>query len=158
MKDIIMVKQNNNKAGDLDEQMFVVRDFMMEFYNKSILMNENGHAELGASCIKALHAFIDENKGYPIGELGKNAGVKKTTMTDMVDRMERDGLAERIRDSNDRRVVMVRLTQKGQYKRKEFQTKRKSDFLNIMSQLSTEDGLQFIDHLKSATEILRKIH
>ncbi|MCK5312492.1 MAG: MarR family transcriptional regulator [Desulfobacteraceae bacterium] len=46
-------------------------------------------------------------------ELGKKAGLEPSTMTGLIDRMERDGLAMRKPDPNDRRAHRIYLTQKG---------------------------------------------
>ena len=48
-----------------------------------------------------------------IGELCRKQLVSGGNMTVVVDNLEREGLVERVRDRNDRRVVEVRLTTKG---------------------------------------------
>jgi len=46
-------------------------------------------------------------------ELGKRAGLEPSTMTGLLDRMERDGLVKREPDPNDRRANRIHLTQEG---------------------------------------------
>jgi DNA-binding MarR family transcriptional regulator len=46
-------------------------------------------------------------------ELADAAGVTRATMTGLIDTLERDGLAKRVRDPNDRRMMSVNLTPKG---------------------------------------------
>ncbi|AFM43229.1 transcriptional regulator [Desulfosporosinus acidiphilus SJ4] len=48
-----------------------------------------------------------------MGELGKHLFVACSTATDLADRMERARLVERVRDNNDRRMVRLRLLDKG---------------------------------------------
>ncbi|KLU64339.1 organic hydroperoxide resistance transcriptional regulator [Desulfosporosinus acididurans] len=48
-----------------------------------------------------------------MGELGKHLFVACSTATDLADRMERAQLVERVRDKNDRRMVRLRLLDKG---------------------------------------------
>ena len=79
-------------------------------------------------------------------------------MTDMVDKMENEGLAERVKDKNDRRLVKVRLTDKGKKTRQEFYKKRRSEFESVFHQLEPEDIHKFIINLSEATEILKKIN
>jgi DNA-binding MarR family transcriptional regulator len=62
----------------------------------------------------------DEEGGHclPAGpltpaELAAAAGVTRATMTGLIDTLERDGLAKRVRDANDRRMMSVSLTPKG---------------------------------------------
>jgi DNA-binding MarR family transcriptional regulator len=49
----------------------------------------------------------------PMGELARRVGVTEKTITGIVDRLEREGYAQRERDAVDRRVVQVRLTARG---------------------------------------------
>ena len=46
------------------------------------------------------------------GELCQRMGLANSTATDLIDRMERNGLLERVRDTPDRRVIRLRLTDK----------------------------------------------
>ncbi len=48
-----------------------------------------------------------------IGELSANLGLAYSTTTDLVDRLEKRGLAERLRDTEDKRVVRLRLLREG---------------------------------------------
>jgi DNA-binding MarR family transcriptional regulator len=47
-------------------------------------------------------------------DLAASEGVTQPGMTDLVTRLERDGLARRVRDSDDKRVVWVSLTAAGE--------------------------------------------
>jgi len=145
-------------AGNIDYQMWAIKEFMDEFYNKTVFSSENASgADLSPSFIKSIFAFADPEEAYPIGELGKNARVKSSTMTDMVDRMEKECLAERVRDPNDRRLVKVRLTEKGNNIRIEFYKRRRAEFETLFNQLMPDEVRQFVDHLSQATLILKKI-
>jgi len=152
------MRKRGRKISDLNTQMFVVRDFIDEFYNKTVFQSGKVlNADLTPSQIKSLFAFKEEDKDYPIGELGRNARVKSSTMTDMIDRLERDGIAERIRDDEDRRVVKVRLTKKGKKIKREFVQKSRKDVEAAFSKLGEEEKRSLLDHLKGAYQILRKI-
>lgn len=48
-----------------------------------------------------------------VNELGKRAGLEPSSMTGLLDRMERDGLVKRKPDPHDRRANQIHLTQKG---------------------------------------------
>jgi DNA-binding MarR family transcriptional regulator len=52
-------------------------------------------------------------EGEPISALARNWGCDASTATWIVDRLERAGLAERAAREGDRRVKLVRLTEKG---------------------------------------------
>jgi DNA-binding MarR family transcriptional regulator len=59
----------------------------------------------------------DKLGGEPLpqtpAELAEKAGVTRATITGLVDTLERDGLVRREHDSDDRRMMLVHLTQKG---------------------------------------------
>jgi len=155
-----MQRKNSNKTRveNLDAQMFVVRDFMDEFYNKTLFLSGKVlDSELTPSQIKSIFAFEEENKEYPIGKLGKNAQVKRSAITNMVDCLEKEGITERCRDNRDRRVVKVRLTDKGRKIREEFIKRRRDEVAKIFSKLKGEDKKALLYHLGEALQILRNI-
>jgi DNA-binding MarR family transcriptional regulator len=51
--------------------------------------------------------------GLPFGEIGEKMMVTVSNLTGIVDRLEEKGLVARERDSDDRRVIRVRLTERG---------------------------------------------
>lgn len=58
-------------------------------------------------------AQLWEEDGISLSELGQLLYFDNPTLTGVADRMERDGLLQRRRDDDDRRVVRVYLTAKG---------------------------------------------
>jgi len=155
-----MPKKESGHAGVevLDTRMFVVKDFIDEFYNKTLFQSGKVvNPELTPSQIKSIFAFEEEDKEYPIGKLGKNAQVKRSAITNMIDCLEKEGIAERVRDSEDRRVVKVRLTGKGRKIRREFIQRRRQEIEKIFSKLSEKDKDSLLHHLEEAYHLLQKI-
>lgn len=77
-----------------------------------------GFASAGAETIKpayigVLRALWNED-GLRSVELGRCAGLEPSSMTGVIDRMERDGLICRKSDPNDRRAQRIVLTKAGQ--------------------------------------------
>ncbi len=58
-------------------------------------------------------ATIGYAGGLPFGEIGEKMMVTVSNLTGIVDRLEEKGLVNRERDAHDRRIVRVRLTEKG---------------------------------------------
>ena len=142
---------------DLESQIIVVKNFFAEFFNKALLQDGRGMGSVfSASQLKALIAFR-EDKEYSMSELSRNAQVKSSTITDMIDSLEKEGIAERIRDARDRRVVKVRLTPKGKKLRRDFSERRLKETKAIFSKLSDEDREALIHHLDGACKILEKV-
>jgi DNA-binding MarR family transcriptional regulator len=146
------------REGDLNHQLMVVKDFIDEFYNKTVFQNgKAANSDLTPSQIKSIFAFKEDDREYPMGELGRNARVKSSTITDMIDRLEKDGIAERLKDNGDRRVVKVRLTARGREIRRKFVLRMRSGIEQAFSKLSEEEKNALLDHLKGAYEILKRI-
>lgn len=58
-------------------------------------------------------ATIGYTGGIPFSEIGEKMMVTVSNLTGIVDRLEEKGLVTRERDAHDRRIVRVRLTEKG---------------------------------------------
>ncbi len=57
---------------------------------------------------------LHHNPGKSLKELSAHRGVQPATVTNMIDRMEKNGLVRRANDEKDRRVVRVYLTEEGE--------------------------------------------
>ena len=68
--------------------------------------------DLTASEINAL-ANLADDKGRTVSQLGAAAGVKPTTLTSVLDRLERRGHISRTVRAGDRRSVLIELTDTG---------------------------------------------
>ena len=65
------VKKSGGKTSDLSEQMLIIKDFIDEFYNKTVFHGERSlNSDLTPSQIKSFFAFEKDDQAYPIGELG----------------------------------------------------------------------------------------
>ncbi|MEX2103728.1 MAG: MarR family transcriptional regulator [Bacilli bacterium] len=53
--------------------------------------------------------WLNEDGDMTIGELSGKMYLAFSTSTDLIDRMEKSGLVERVRDTNDRRVVRIHM-------------------------------------------------
>jgi DNA-binding MarR family transcriptional regulator len=71
---------------------------------------EHGLTGPQISALKILEAMGD----LSLTELSEKMSARNSTITGIVDRMERDGLVVRERSQSDRRVVLIRSTEKGQ--------------------------------------------
>ena len=56
---------------------------------------------------------ISQNESLSLGELGRRMYLHPSTITGLIDRLEKKGLVERDRDQTDRRVIKLGLTSKG---------------------------------------------
>jgi len=61
-----------------------------------------------------------QGDGIPIAELSQKTGLAKTTLTSMLDRMERSGLLRRAYDPADRRQIRISLTRQARQLRGDY--------------------------------------
>ena len=94
--------------------------------------------------------WITEYKELTIGELSNNIGLAFSTTTDLVDRMERNNLVERVKDSKDRRVVRVHVLDKGVAIIKEVIEKRQDYLGEVLAGFSNEETA----HLNELLDLL----
>jgi MarR family transcriptional regulator, organic hydroperoxide resistance regulator len=93
--------------------------------------------------------WLFENNEMTVGELSSKMYLAYSTTTDLIDRMEKNGLVMRVKDPNDRRIVRIRKLQKG-YDIIEKVIKRRQEYLQeILSGFSTIEieGLDKFLHL-----------
>ena len=159
-----------NKKGTALDEKEIINDLMeiemrmLEVKNMfsgiSTEMVKNSVGIMGFSVnmsqLKAMTVF-SEDIPLSMGELCKMANVKMPSMTEVVDRFEKEGVLERIRDNEDRRVVKVKMTAKGKKMHREVLKRRADELTKIFGVLTTQDREKLVDSLKSVSEILTKV-
>ncbi len=61
----------------------------------------------------ALHHLAAAPGGLPLGQLAERLACVKSNVTQLVDRLEADGLVRRVPDPSDRRSVLAQVTPRG---------------------------------------------
>jgi len=76
---------------------------------------ESSLEEIGLSLPKlaALNALTEAGESMPLGQLAERLSCVKSNITQLVDRLEADGLVSRVGDPGDRRARLAALTAKG---------------------------------------------
>ncbi|MDL4840609.1 MarR family winged helix-turn-helix transcriptional regulator [Aquibacillus rhizosphaerae] len=97
----------------------------------------------------ALQWLLEEGD-LTIGELSNKINLAFSTTTDLVDRMEKNELVERKRDTKDRRVVRIHLQDKGKVIIHEVIRKRQDYLGEVLENVSTDN----IDVLHSILTLL----
>mgnify|MGYP002623763556 FL=1 len=98
----------------------------------------------------ALQWLLEEGD-LTVGELSNKMYLACSTTTDLIDRMERNGLVSRVRDEHDRRVVRIHLLEKGERIIEEVIEKRQRDLARVLENFSDEE-IVFLERC------LRKLH
>src|SRR6266487_6131059 len=78
---------------------------------------ESKLSDVGLSIAKlaALHVLAGAGESLPLGQLAERLSCVKSNVTQLVDRLEADGLVSRAADPADRRSWLAVLTDKGRH-------------------------------------------
>ena len=102
--------QGVQRVGEIDR----IVEAILYLYTEARRVTKHQAREIGltgpqVSTLKILEAVGE----LSLTELSERMSARNSTVTGIVDRMERDGLVVRERSSSDRRVVIIRATDKG---------------------------------------------
>jgi DNA-binding MarR family transcriptional regulator len=90
-----------------------------------------------------------------IGELSNKMFLACSTTTDLVDRMEKNLLVERVKDPNDRRVVRIHLLAEGERIIEEVINKRQLYLKEVLVNFSLEEIQLFQNNLMKLHQEMR---
>jgi len=105
----------------------------------------------------ALQWLLEEGD-LTIGELSNRISLAFSTTTDLVDRMERNDLVERVRDTSDRRVVRIHLLEKGKQIIKEVIQKRQEYLGEVLDKFSDDEKETLNDLLDFLYEEMKGVN
>jgi DNA-binding MarR family transcriptional regulator len=110
-------------------------------------------SDVGLSLAKlaALNRLTEAGESLPLGQLAERLSCVKSNVTQLVDRLEADGLVSRTGDPNDRRSRLAVLTDAGRiaYARgSEIQIQAERDLFGVLTQ----------DEADKLHELLAKLH
>jgi DNA-binding MarR family transcriptional regulator len=89
-----------------------------------------------------------------MSEVAEGLEVTTPAVTGLVDKLEKRGLVERARDSQDRRVVRVRLASHAQQMAEAHLAERRSQMRSVLATLTTEEQRTFIKTLRLLAQTL----
>jgi len=89
-----------------------------------------------------------------IGELGEKMYLACSTATDLIDRMERNGLVERVRDQNDRRVIRLHVKEKGTEMVGAVMSARIRYLSGVLEQISPEEIESMITAMRHLEQLM----
>ncbi len=108
------------------------------------------------SQLKAMTALAEDSL-ISMGCLCSMAKVKMPSLTEVVDRFEKQGILSRVRDNGDRRVVRVRFTEKGKKMHRAMLRRREEELQGVFGSLNREERADLVKALETVTALLSKI-
>ncbi len=114
--------------------------------------------ELGKGSITMQQFLVMEFLNYRVAlkmhDLATFMAVSMASMTGIVERLVRDGYAERRFEPSDRRIVKVVLTQKGTAMVKKILQRRRDMIVDVFGQISQADRQDYLRILSQVKDIL----
>ena len=110
-------------------------------------------AEITLTQVQVLRALREGP--LALGRLGQANGLSATSVTRLVDRLERRGLVSRRRESEDRRLVQVHLAPEGERLLGEIKVMRGSNLHQAVDAMTGEERRQLTAGLKRLVELAR---
>jgi DNA-binding MarR family transcriptional regulator len=133
------------------EIIYSIRRLMQagEHYTKELNKIYNVSAAQ-INCLLALY----ENGPLPPSQIGKHIMVNSSTVTGIIDRLEKKDLVKRLRISQDRRVITVQLTKNGRILAENAPPPIQRKIIDGLNKLSESEMDQIALTLKRLTDLL----
>jgi DNA-binding MarR family transcriptional regulator len=93
----------------------------------------------------------------PMSEISRSVYISKSNMTSIIDKLVEDGLVERLPNKNDRRIIDISLTDKGNDLLRNWRKHSNNEIKMNLSLLSNEDLEKFYESVENIKNILLKI-
>jgi len=101
-----------------------------------------GRAGLSLAKFGVLSELVRANESLTLSELASRLSCVRSNMTQLIDRLEADGLVERVDDPADRRTVRAALTPNGRIQQAAGEREMKSVHRDLAALLGTRDRAQ----------------
>jgi DNA-binding MarR family transcriptional regulator len=138
-----MRRRNIEKDASLDEfaEKFsrILPFFIREFARRQSSELYRGKITVQQLVALSFLSYSNEKEGAKMSEIAKNLHVTMPAATGVVDRLIREGFALRYNDQNDRRIIRVKITKKGENIVKKIHRQRKEMIRRIFGGLSKEE-------------------
>ncbi|MGG3683218.1 MarR family winged helix-turn-helix transcriptional regulator [Aeribacillus composti] len=86
--------------------------------------------------------LLNESGNMTIGELSNKMYLACSTITDLIDRMEKNNLVKRVKDEKDRRLVRIQLLENGQCVIEAALAKRQEYLREVLKNFSDQEIVQ----------------
>lgn len=131
---------------------------VLPLLRKRLLHMDVIHGEHGIplSHIQVL-SMLNETGSMSVSEISHRLGIAKPNITPLVDRLIEEKLVDRIRDTQDRRVVNIVILEAGREKLNEIRANIGDQVQDWAQHISAADFRELGDALQSLTRILTQI-
>ena len=133
------------------EVVYLIRKLMQagEIYTKEL----NRKFNVSAPQIATLLVLFEAGSMSP-SQIAKKIMVKASTVTGIIDRLEQKGLVVRLRNSPDRRIITIELTESGRKLAENAPPPIQQKILQGLQKLEETEGEEIIHSLTRLTEMV----
>jgi DNA-binding MarR family transcriptional regulator len=157
---MIMSERNTTVSSEISGDIYTIRTKEIVYSIRRLMQaGEHYTKELNKiynvsaaqiNCLLALH----ENGPLPPSQIAKHVMVNSSTVTGVIDRLEKKDLVRRLRISQDRRVITVELTKNGKVLAENAPPPIQQKIIDGLNQLSPSKIDQISLTLKRLTDML----
>jgi len=138
------LNESTKVANLFREVMILFRNSMSKVFGNSGITPPQG---------MVLGILSRENK-LKITELSSKLSLSNSTISGIVDRLEKQGMVERVRSDTDRRVVYVQISPEFKEMHQSFHNRFEKNIENVMSKGTSEDLEKIFEGLSTLKKLL----
>ncbi len=144
----------NTKLDSTTESIMMLFPFIFKTLLKSKDKNEPVHI---MSPKNRSLMVLKKNGVMPVSELGKKLCISKPNMTSLTDSLIKEGFIERSDNKNDRRIILLTITKKGETEAKKIFDNAKETVKENLSKLDEKDLEELCESIAKIKNIFSKI-
>lgn len=151
---------NSVEELDYDDTRKIINDIIVDLFKNILMIEETslksrGIKDLSLTEVHAIEA-VGNNGGKRMSKLASDLGISLGTLTSTMDKLEKKNYAQRIRSEKDKRVVIARLTNKGELVYKIHRNFHDEMIENLMIDLKLKEDKDLVHILKNINKFLLK--
>jgi len=141
---------------DLTQDMFqLMKRFPRKFPRKLMMQKAQGMAPSEIELLMMLTMRLEsEQKTLTVSELSSLLQITPAAVTHMINPLEEKGFVERLSDPNDRRVVIIGMTDKGIDFAQSFVSNAQNKLMGLVTHLGKDDSRMFIQLINKVIDFM----
>jgi len=141
---------------DLTQDLFqLMKRFPRKFPHKLMLLKAQGMAPSEIELLMMLTMRLEsDQKVLTVSELSNLLQITPAAVTHMINPLEERGFVERLSDPNDRRVVIIGMTDKGIEFAQSFVSNAQNKLMGLVTHLGKEDSRIFIQLMNKVIDFM----
>lgn len=141
-----------SKKSGLDSFAAEIQQLMPAFLGAMIRRERNAISQGIITLPQFLGlSFLRTNPGSPVKDFAETLGLQLSSASGLLDRMAKLGLLKRTHSTEDRRVVLLTLTLKGEQMVDEIMKQKRQSIAEIFAPLSPEERTVYLTLMQTVT-------